>query len=210
MKWNVVFPDFKTGRLIYYDIFKDDWFISSMERIMEAGYGKDRFIEELGRAARFWFWAKSEYEFMFTEWPPIIKVSEVVRIVDEYREALDKGEEPSKEIKVYPVNSHKVDIYAQLRINWDHFTEYVWNESRKMINRTTIIGHKLDDDCYRTETTINELGEDDNRILCYGLTKKDSLTEICEKCLQCKAYVHDAKKRERRKNKKRIIFGLIE
>ena len=200
MKWNVIFPDFKTGQLRYYDIFKDDWFLSSMERILEADYDKERFIDELDSAARFWFWAKAEYEFKFTQWPPIIKGSEVVRIVEEYRETLDKGEEPVKEIKVYPVNSHNIDMYAQLRINWDHFAEYVWNESRKLINRTNIIGHKLDDDCFRTKTTITEHGEDDNRILCYGLAKKDSATEMSEKCLQCTAYVHnvDSLREERR------------
>ena len=192
MKWNVIFPDFKTGRLKYYDIFKDAWFKSSMERLLEANYEKERFVKELDRAATFWFWAKAEYEFKFTEWPPIINVSEVVRIVEEYCETLDKGEEPAKEVKVYPVNSHKIDIYDQLRINWDHFSEYVWMESMKLINRTTIIGHKLDDNCFRTKTTINEYEEYENRILCYGLTKKESLTEICEKCLQCKAYIHNA------------------
>lgn len=192
MKWNVIFPDLRTGRLECYDIFKNAWFQSSMQRLLEANYEKERFIKELDRAAIFWFWAKSEYEFMLTEWPAILNVDEVKRIINEYGDSLSDDEIFAKTIKAYPVNTYKVDIYDQLRINWDHFAEYVWMESRKLINRTTIIGHKLYDDCFRAKTTINEYEEYENRILCYGLTQRESLTEICEKCLHCKAYIHNA------------------
>ena len=41
---------------------------------------------------------------------------------------------PPKEIRLWYVNLDtkiKIDVYAQLRANWERFSEYVWRESQK-------------------------------------------------------------------------------
>ena len=62
-----------------------------------------------------------------------------------------------------------------------------------MITREKLIGHSLDQECKKARTTTNEYGTNDNRIFCYGLYKEQSETEIRDECINCKAFVHNAK-----------------
>ena len=62
----------------------------------------------------------------------------------------------------------------------------------KMVNRAILRGEKLDDDCKKANTTINEYGPQDNRFFCYGLV--DYSTEsYLEKCIKCGAFINNAK-----------------
>ena len=62
----------------------------------------------------------------------------------------------------------------------------------KMVNRAILRGEKLDDDCKKANTTINEYGPQDNRCFCYGLM--DCSTEsYLEKCINCGAFIDNAK-----------------
>lgn len=61
-----------------------------------------------------------------------------------------------------------------------------------MIDRATVRGKPLDEDCYRANRATNEYGENDDRVFCYGLYKEQSVTDICDKCLKCKAFVNNA------------------
>lgn len=73
-----------------------------------------------------------------------------------------------------------------------------------MINRAQLRGEPLNDDCKTARTTTNEFGTKDCRVFCYGLYKNQSETEICDKCLNCGAYVHNAEPpKEKEKPKKR-------
>ena len=60
-----------------------------------------------------------------------------------------------------------------------------------MITRERIIGHSLDQECKKALTTANEYGANDNRIFCYGLYKEQSVTEIRDECINCKAFVNN-------------------
>ena len=61
-----------------------------------------------------------------------------------------------------------------------------------MITREKLIGHPLYKKCKKALTTTNEYGASDNRIFCHGLYKEQSVTEIREECINCKAFVHNA------------------
>ncbi len=61
-----------------------------------------------------------------------------------------------------------------------------------MITRSKIIGHPLEPECAKALTTTNECGANDNRVFSYGIYKEQSETEICDKCLKCKAFVFNA------------------
>ena len=62
----------------------------------------------------------------------------------------------------------------------------------KMVSRAILRGEKLDDDCKKANTTINEYGQQDNRLFCYGLV--DCSTEsYLEKCINCGAFIDNAK-----------------
>ena len=61
-----------------------------------------------------------------------------------------------------------------------------------MISRAELRGNPLDKECYTANITSHEYGIDDDRVFCYGLFKEQSVTEICNKCLKCKAFVGNA------------------
>lgn len=73
----------------------------------------------------------------------------------------------------------------------------------KAINRATLRGKKLDDDCRRAIISKNEYGPGDNRCFCYGLYIDANNWEVQQKCIECGAYIMNAKppgKRKEREN----------
>lgn len=62
----------------------------------------------------------------------------------------------------------------------------------KKITRAELRGKPLDKECYRANRTTNECGKKDNRVFCFGLYAEFSDCDICEKCLNCKAYIGNA------------------
>lgn len=66
---------------------------------------KKEFEEELRRILSYSFWGRCEYEHLIVSWPPI------------------KNE-----------SGYKTDVYEQVRLNWDHFVDYVW-ENQKLIKK---------------------------------------------------------------------------
>ena len=52
------------------------------------------------------------------------------------------------------------------------------------IRRNILRGGKLEDECYKANTTTHERGMKDNRIFCYGLIDPmyDELLPMCKKC----------------------------
>jgi hypothetical protein len=68
-----------------------------------------------------------------------------------------------------------------------------------MVTRRKLRGKPLDYDCKTAVPTTNEFGVDDDRVFCYGLYREQSETEICDKCLNCNAFVGNATHVERLK-----------
>lgn len=62
----------------------------------------------------------------------LINAEEIKRIADEYQKRLESGESTLDNFKVKPKKWHKIDVNQQLHVNWEHFTNYVWNESKKI------------------------------------------------------------------------------
>lgn len=63
----------------------------------------------------------------------------------------------------------------------------------KRIDRATLRGKPLDEDCKRAKTTTGEYGKEDKRVYCYGLYRECSCCDIREECLDCEAYVYNAR-----------------
>lgn len=131
MKWNVILKNNSTDRLYAFNVFEDTEFRNNIEKLFEKNYDKKRFEEELDRQAHYSFWEKIEWETLFTTWPPHIDSKEIERIINEYYINRKPGEPFPDRIDVTPKTICKVDVYAQLRANWERFVDYVWKESRK-------------------------------------------------------------------------------
>lgn len=53
--------------------------------------------------------------------------------------------------------------------------------------------HQVGDSCKQANTTTHEFGPDDNRVFCYGLYTSWQSGYIRKECLECEAYVYNAK-----------------
>lgn len=130
MKWNVILKNYKTDRLCAFNIFDDTEFHMNIEKLFECKYDKKRFLVELDLEARHSFEAKIEWETFFTTWPPYIGKEEIERIINEYHINRKPDEPLPEKIKVTPTHYRKIDVYTQLRANWERFSDYVWKESQ--------------------------------------------------------------------------------
>lgn len=131
MKWNVILKKDRSGELCSFNVFDDAEFRMNIEKLFECKYDKKRFLEELDREAHYSFWAKIEWETIFTTWPPYITKDEIERIINAYHVNRNPGEPLPDKIEVTPEHFRKIDVYAQLRANWERFSDYVWRESQR-------------------------------------------------------------------------------
>ena len=131
MKWNVILKNYSNGNLMCYNIFDDVEFRMNIEKLFERKYDQKRFLEELDLEVRHSFWAKIEWEMFFTTWPPYIGAKEIERIITKYHINRKPGEPLPDKIEVTPEHFRKIDVYTQLRANWERFSDYVWRESQR-------------------------------------------------------------------------------
>ena len=131
MKWNVILRDYETGKLKPYNIFEHEAFRLAIEKLFERQYPKDRFLKELDQEARYYFWAQIEWEIFITTWPPYIDAEEICRLISEYHINRPPEQPLPEHIDVNVTKWYKIDVYSQLRANWERFADYVWRESQK-------------------------------------------------------------------------------
>ena len=130
MKWNVILKNHSTGKLHAFNIFDDVEFRMNIEKLIEHKYDRVRFEKELDGEAHYSFWAKFEWETIITTWPPYIYAEEIDRIKNEYHINRKPGEPLPERVDVNLEHKYKIDVYAQLRANWDRFVDYVWRVSQ--------------------------------------------------------------------------------
>ena len=130
MKWNVILKNHSTGKLHAFNIFDDVEFRMNIEKLIEHKYDRERFEKELDREAHYSFWAKFEWETIITTLPPYIDAEEIDRIINEYHINRKPGEPLPERVDVNLEHKYKIDVYAQLRANWDRFVDYVWRVSQ--------------------------------------------------------------------------------
>lgn len=131
MKWNVLRYDVNLRRIQQYDIFRHNSFVKDVVELSNQYLTKEDFTERLRRTLQYYFWSKSEHEVIVTSCPPYIDGEELARLNTEYEEHNTKrGRYPYK-LDVRLDVGEKIDIYDQVRLNWDMFVDYVWRQRRK-------------------------------------------------------------------------------
>lgn len=130
MKWNVFINDFNAHKIKEYDIFRYSSFAKDVTELSNQDLTKEDYAERLRHIVQYYFWSKSEMETVITSWPPYIDAEELDRLNTEYEEYSKKwGRYPYK-LNVRLDVREKIDIYDQVRLNWDVFVDYVWNNSK--------------------------------------------------------------------------------
>ena len=97
LKWYVYRYNCNRKKIEEFNIFSHGSFNEDVKTLLQPGFSKDYFDHRLRSLLQYYFWSKSEYEILISPW-----------IGD--KNAIEK-----------------VDIYSQVRLNWDKFVDYVWS-----------------------------------------------------------------------------------
>ena len=156
LTWNVFLEDINAQQIVTRNVFDHGGFYNDLVKIKKTYDDKKRdfiknscdplsdergielaawdesykntvFTDEVQRALSYYFWARAEYEVIITSWPPFVEKDEVIKLQQE----LDKTQYR------HVVNlsfEKKIDIYDQVRLNFDRFIDYLW-ENRALIKK---------------------------------------------------------------------------
>ena len=103
LEWNVWVGNWNRKTVEPHNIFDHGGFLEDCRKIYNK-YGKGRnpdkgsFLEEIRQSLMYYYWSKSEWEIVLQHWPP-------------YSDG----------------DGEKIDVYQQVRMNWDQFCEYLWD-----------------------------------------------------------------------------------
>ena len=126
MTWNVYVRDSNGREIKVFNIFDHHSFRESVIKLKRKKFPKEVFAEMLKREVMYYFWSKYEYEVVVTSFPPYIDKKELDRLNAEYEEYNIKWGHYPLRMDVRPEIGGKIDIYAQVMLNWDVFVDYVW------------------------------------------------------------------------------------
>ena len=96
LKWYVVEYENKEARA--FNVFRNRSFKEAVYEIFKTPeLSREELAERIDRKALWQFWSRCEYEMLITSWP------------------------------TGPDDKHyKIDVYQQLKFNWDRFIDYVY------------------------------------------------------------------------------------
>lgn len=99
LTWNVYIGNATHGTIEEYNIFSHDYFLDGLKKISRAykDTQREEFCEHMRKELLYYFWGRVQWEVIIDHWPP----------KDDFH---DK----------------KVDVYEQVRLNWEPFCDYVW------------------------------------------------------------------------------------
>lgn len=98
MKWLVYYHEWNGEEITALNIFDHGRFADDVKKALKKFDTREEFAEQLRRDLFYYFGSKCEYEVIIAPW-----------------------------IKTKNTKSIKVDIYQQVRLNWDVFVDYVWS-----------------------------------------------------------------------------------
>ena len=104
--WNVYVEDINRRKIEPHNIFDHYSFIKDAKRALRKfGTDRDAFLEEIRHCLMYYYWSKCEWEVIVSSWPP---------------------NPPGREVET------KIDVYDQIRLNWEHFCDYLWENRGKL------------------------------------------------------------------------------
>lgn len=126
LAYYVYFENFNTKAIERYNVLSEP-IIKDIKARTKNLTTKKAFGKEVDLILKYNFWSKSEYEIVLTDWPSHISLDELDRIQKElihYENSY--GHNPYSLIVNLRV-AEKIDIYDQVKLNWEIFIDYLWN-----------------------------------------------------------------------------------
>ena len=112
LEWNVYIGNFNSRKIEAWNVFKHVSFVNDfgkfakkLERNKELTdeQKKKQFSEQLCRELSYYYWSKCEWEIVLDHWPHRSDSEHV-----------------------------KIDVYDQIRLNWERFVDYTWENRRQL------------------------------------------------------------------------------
>ena len=127
MKWYVYVCGMNTKQIKKHNIFEHSSFFEYVVKALKKYDTKEEFAEQLRRELFYYYGSKCEWEIILTDWPPHIKMKELDRLNAEREETREKYNRDPYSLYANLEPAIKVDVYMQVRNNWDIFLDYVWS-----------------------------------------------------------------------------------
>lgn len=149
--WNVYREDFNAREIEVYNVFEHWGFLQDLAKGLKkidreekktrktlcidtlSARAKEEFemniialtIETICKTCMYYFWSKCEHEVVVTRWPPYVSYEDYMDMTKEITDHNAKYGKNPLTINAWPVSSRKIDIYDQLRLNWEKFVGYI-------------------------------------------------------------------------------------
>lgn len=104
MEWHVYYDNVNKKQITYFNIFDHCGFRDDFCKIAAASQTKEEFAEAVRQSLMYHFWSRAEYEVLVYSWP-------VTHLSDP---------------------CIKVDIYSQIKMNWQAFVDYTWSHRHEV------------------------------------------------------------------------------
>ena len=162
LEWNVYKEDINAHKIETYNVFNHGGFLRSLafmfqrvkkyandflEFLKDGDLSKPLSVKDtkkfnkqmeiykdevLRRECSYYFWSKCEYEVILTSWPSYMKVEDIDKLKQEVEEHDSKYNWKQLKINVPLEVAEKIDIYDQLRLNWEVFKNYVFEHEKEI------------------------------------------------------------------------------
>ena len=130
LKYYVYYHNFNGKSIKKINIFDHDRFLEDVKKDLKKYDTKEEFAERLRGHLFYYYASKCEGEVVITSWVPHITMSELNRLNAERERLLKEYNHEPYSLYVNLNVGEKVDIYSQIRLNWDVFVDYVWSHKR--------------------------------------------------------------------------------
>ena len=114
LSWFVFRYDINTNCIEQYDVFSHRKFAEEVMQALQQQHEYGVFSEKMKSIVMYYFWCKCEYEVVITSFPPYINANALVH-------------KNNTRMYVSLDCEEKIDIFQQLRMNWEQFVSYVWS-----------------------------------------------------------------------------------
>lgn len=136
LKWNVYRFNSNKKAIEHYNVFNHIDVTEEIKDAYKTLSSKEEFIKKVEQICMYYFWCKSEWEVIVTSFPTYITINEFLRLNKELNDIQDKEIdtyiETGKVIRTKSLVTNleyekKLDVYSQLKLNWDNFINYLWD-----------------------------------------------------------------------------------
>lgn len=110
LKWMVYYEDWNGKKIEPFNVFRHGGFLNDLRKAAKKVHvredikeEKEWFLDQLRRSLGYYYWSKCEWELVLTPWVCREGVKDV-----------------------------KIDVYSQVMMNWEVFSEYVWKNRKEL------------------------------------------------------------------------------